>query len=164
MLFLKCDFFQVIKPIQKPQASNIDSNPYEKYGAGAESKMRLEEAMTKTYKQANTSYYATPIPEARMRTQEQSRYVSPEIRSREPERRHVMQDNRRPTTTATINAAKNPFDDDEEQSNKYDEAKNPFADDDEEPSKTDVAKETSNNDKQTSNPFGEYDDNSNPFD
>lgn len=157
----------MIKAVQKKQTQHSESNPYDKYGAGAESKIRLEEASALNIKKSNPGYYAAPVPEGRMRAQEQSRFVSPpEVKSHDFERRHSkpVQDTRRPVPSATINAPKaipkNPFDDDDDNNDKYDESKNPFADDDDdEQSKVEVAKETSN----TENPFGEYDNNLNPF-
>lgn len=161
----------MIKAVQKKQTQYTESNPYDKYGAGAESKIRLEEASALTIKKSNPGYYAAPIPEGRMRAQEQSRFVSaPEVKSHDFERRHSkpVQDIRKPVQripvpSATINAPKvvpkNPFDEDDDNNDKYDESKNPFADDDEEQSQVEVAKETSN----TENPFGEYDNNLNPF-
>lgn len=156
----------MIKAVQRQQTQHTDANPYDKYGAGAESKLRLEEASALSVKKANPGYYAAPVPEGRMRAQEQTRFVSPpEVKSQEFERRHAkpVQDNRKPipsaTSIATKVAPKNPFDDEDEDTEKYDESKNPFADDDDESPKTEGAKETSNNE----NPFSEYDNNLNPF-
>lgn len=156
----------MIKAVQKKQTQHAESNPYDKYGAGAESKIRLEEASALSIKKANPGYYAAPVPEGRMRAQEQSRFVSPpEVKSHDFERRHSkpVQDIRRPVPSATINApkavSKNPFDEDDDTNDKYDESKNPFAVDDDDQSKVEVAKETSN----AENPFGEYDNNLNPF-
>lgn len=139
--------------------------------------MRLEEGSNPSYRKANAPYYATPISEGRMRSQEQTRFVPPEIiKSHEFERRHSKPiQEKRPNINVrsitskslpTSNAkpvAVNPFDDDDESNIDYDESKNPFADDAGESSKPYIAKEISNNDKQASNPFGEYDNNLNPF-
>lgn len=127
---------------------------------------------------SNASYYAAPIPEGRMRSQELTRFISPDIKtSQEFERRHQKPvQEKRPTFTNVLNIAPksassssslksapaNPFDDEDDI--EYDDSKNPFADEASESPITDVAKETSNSDKQTNNPFGEYDSNLNPFD
>lgn len=157
---------------------STEQSLFEKYGAGAESKMRLEEGSNASYRKANAPYYANPISEGRMRSQEQTRFITPEvIKSQEFERRHSkpIQEKRPninvqsitskslPTSNAK-SVAVNPFDDDDESNIDYDESKNPFADDAiGESLKPDIAKEASNNDKQTTNPFGEYDNNLNPF-
>lgn len=133
----------------------------------------------RTTNQSNAPYYAVPVPEGRMRSQEQTRFISPEIKaSQEFERRHTKPiQEKRPTATSVSNIAPkatsssssmkgatsaNPFDDEDDI--EYDDSKNPFADETSESFKPDVAKETSNSDMQTTNPFGEYDSNLNPFD
>lgn len=165
----------MINAVQKQQTQHAESK-YDKYkyGAGAESKVRLEEASALNVKKANPGYYTAPVPEGRMRAQEQSRFVSPEVKSQDFERRHAkpVQDTRKPVPSDTrksvpivtsnapkVVVPKNPFDEDDENNDKYDESKNPFADDDDESPKIEVAKETSNSD----NPFSEYDNNLNPF-
>lgn len=141
-------------------------NPYDKYGSGAESKMRLAEGAKDN---ANAVYREKPLSEARMRSQEQPRYVPPpdqsSVRSQEFERRHIKA---RVATTAahTIQAAavqpaiakpvpKNPFDDDDDTAaDDYDESKNPFADDvDSSSVKTKEIKAA----EPSTNPFGECD-------
>lgn len=139
--------------------------------------MRLEEVRTINYKKANAGYYDAPVPEGRMRTEEQRRFVSAEmVKAPDYDRRQLKPvQNPKPTSSGIriVPMAKaaviNPFDTDDDKNIEYDETKNPFADadeddaDDDESSKSDVAKETSNTDKQTKNPFGEYDNNLNPF-
>lgn len=157
---------QVIKAVQK---QHTEQNPYDKFGSGAESKLRLQETTTMSKNKANTAYYAAPVPEGRMRAQEQTRFVTPEVKSLDFERRHLkpVQDNRRPvpitsnTAPKISNAPKNPFDEDDDNNDKYDESKNPFADDEDDSAKTEIAKDVS--DQANSNPFGEYDNNLNPF-
>lgn len=155
---------------------NTEPNPFDKYGVGAESKLRLQEGSN--FKNVNAPYYAAPISEGRMRSQEQTRFVTPEFTpSQEFERRHskpiqeIQRSNKNvttkllPTVQPSKSVASNPFDEDDDSSNiDYDESKNPFANDETDSTKPDVAKEISNHDKQTSNPFGEYDSNLNPFD
>lgn len=168
--------------INKLQQPTIDPNPYDKFGAGAESKLRLEEVTAANVMKTNASYYAPPVPEGRMRAQETSRYVPSEVKSQDFERRHmksvpepramperkVMVPDRKvivpdrkpvaiPASTAPKSVAKNPFDDDDDSKDDYDESKNPFADDDEDVSSKPA--ENSNYDKQSSNPFGDYDSN-----
>lgn len=158
----------------------IESNQFDRYGSGAESKLRLEDSNNPSYKKANAPYYAPPISEGRMRSQEQSRFISQDMKSQDVERRYTKPiPDKRPVTNVMNIASKatrissssikpaaavaaNPFDEDDDI--EYNESKNPFADDAGESSKSDVAKETSNNDKQIPNPFGEYDSNLNPFD
>lgn len=158
----------MIKTVSKQQ-TQPEINPYDKFGTGAESKIRLEEVITTSNKKANSAYYATPIPEGRMRAQEQSRFVSTDVKPQEYDRRHSKptQGSGRPNPVpiATGNAStkpapKNPFDEDDD---KYDETKNPFADDVDSSPTTDVANELSNKDTQANNPFDEYDDDLNPF-
>lgn len=164
----------VKKPQPQSLSQTIESNPYDKFGAGAESKLRLEEATTGHTTKANAAYYAAPLPEGRMRVQEQSRFISPDVKPHEIERRHikpmperksvperkVVVADRKPITSAVTTAPKpipkNPFDDDDDSKNNYDESKNPFADDDDDVPSSEVAKEKSNSDKKTLNPFGEY--------
>lgn len=156
------------KTVSKQQTQS-ELNPYDKFGMGAESKLRLEESIMTSKKQMNSAYYAAPISEGRMRAQEQSRFVSADVKPHEYDRRHSKppQDNRRPNPVpiAMANAStkpipKNPFDEDDD---KYDETKNPFADDVDNSPTIDVANEASNKDVQTNNPFDEYDDDLNPF-
>lgn len=110
-----------------------------------------------------------------MRAQETSRYVPSEAKSQDFERRHmksvpeprtmperkVMVPDRKPVaipaSTLPKPVAKNPFDDDDDSKDDYDESKNPFADDDEDVSSKPAG--NSNIDKQSSNPFGDYDSN-----
>lgn len=51
-------------------------NPFNQYGAGAESKMRLYEANVINNNSSNAGYRAVPIAEGRMRVQTQPRYSS----------------------------------------------------------------------------------------
>lgn len=163
----------------KPQPKPVEANPYDRFGPGAESKLRIEEAAAGVSKKINAAYYAAPVPEGRMRAQEQSRFVAPETKSQDFDRRHaksvperkviperkvVVPERKVPvasvTTAAPKVAPKNPFDDEDDDKNpNYDESKNPFADEDEDDNETEVAKEKSNSEKPTSNPFGEYDSN-----
>lgn len=154
--------------MQKPQTRHDGPNPYDRYGAGAESKLRLEEATALSAKHASSDY--STVPEGRMRAQEQSRYKSPDVRDIERQHTKPFQEKRQPVPSATkksqppkpvaapvpVATPKNPFDEDDENSDKYDESKNPFADEDDDSPKTEVA-------KKQDNPFGEYDNNLNPF-
>lgn len=141
---------------------------YDKYGAGAESKIRMEEA-----KHVNVGYREIPISEGRMRISEQTRYnarndTTNSQHLNEFDVRHSKSMPEKKTLTNQLEKIKpkNPFDEDDDNTIDYDESKNPFADDDVdgaiEITTTDVAKESSNTDA-TSNPFGEYDNNLNPF-
>lgn len=142
--------------------------------------MRLEEATTPGYKKANAAYYAAPIPEGRMRSQEQTRFATPPdmMTSHKTDRPYskTMPEKSYTANAIATNLPKsmstnpkssvsvNPFDEDDDDNNvEYDESKNPFAEDADETSKSDGAKQISNSDKQTMNPFGEYDRNLNPF-
>lgn len=151
---------QLIKAVQKQQIQHAEVNPYDRYGAGAESKIRLAEANRLSNQISNAPYYVPPLPEGRMRTQEQ-------MRSNEFERRHLkpVKNNRRTVAMSypVQSVSKNPFDDDDDNNDKYDDSKNPFAGEDDESPKKEIAKDTSNNDQQISNPFNEYNNNLNPF-
>lgn len=141
------------KIITKLPTQTSESNPYDKYGSGAESKLRLEEAINKM---SNTPYYAVPVSEGRMRAHEQRRIVTTDTRTPEYDRRHSKpaqeSEKIKPTVTSLKPIPKNPFDEEDDQ---YDETKNPFAHDDDESLKTEVTNETSNK--------TEYDNNLNPF-
>lgn len=135
--------------------------------------MRLSEG---TKESASAVYREKPLSEARMRAQEQPRYVPPppdqnSVRSQEFDRRHA-----KARTAATITAhtnqtttqpaaakpvPKNPFDDeDDTTANDYDESKNPFADDADSSSgaATSVKTKEIKAAEVSSNPFGEFDD------
>lgn len=160
---------------QRNAATESKLNPYDIYGAGAESKIRIEEAAMLNAKKGNDGYRAVPVPEGRMRAQEQSRYTSVDAvkRTVEPSRiipkqptKNLSADNKRggAAASAPVAAAKNPFDDNDDENIDYDESKNPFADEGgEDKSNPANAKNTSNKAKPTANPFGEYDNNLNPF-
>lgn len=51
-------------------------NPFNQYGAGAESKMRLDEGNVNNNNSSSAAYRAVPLSEGRMRIQEQSRYAT----------------------------------------------------------------------------------------
>lgn len=141
-------------------------NPYDRYGAGAESKMRLTEGNQESVAAA---YREKPMSEARIRGQEKSRYaVSSEVnspRSKEFERRHTTarsapRSSQVPTQSTARSMPKNPFDDDDATANIiYDESKNPFANDDVDSSSSSSTKTKDTNLTEAStNPFGEFDD------
>lgn len=52
------------------------ANPFNQYGAGAGSKIRLDEGLVNNNNSSTTGYSAVPLSEGRMRLQEQSRYSS----------------------------------------------------------------------------------------
>lgn len=134
------------------------------YGAGAESKMRINETLTNA-KKINDGYREAPIPEGRMRALEQSRYPSTPvevsnflIETKKPKRtQHVASKSNVAAANIPSYSTKNPFDDDNDD---YDDSKNPFAD--EVDSNESIPKKTKE-EEATNNPFGDYDDNLNPF-
>lgn len=138
------------------------ANPYDKFGAGAESKMRLTEGSQQL---AAAALREKPVSEARMRAQEQTRYVMPieqsSARPTEFDRRHAKA---RPVHSTPASAqptaktmAPNPFDDADDAANDYDESKNPFADSVDMASSVTNTKDTKAAEPST-NPFGEFDD------
>lgn len=109
-----------------------------------------------------------PIPEGRMRAQEASRYsnsleanISNRMSSATaassamPSYRNV-QTTRASTKQSQKVVPKNPFDEDDDAQNAYDETKNPFAD---EPDAKPITRKA----ERKLNPFDDVDDNSNPF-
>lgn len=157
----------------KPDASS-------QYGPGAESKMRLEEKGVNNNSSANASLRAMPIPEGRMRLQEQSRYATslqanisysqpPTTKKYEstPHVAHEAINTLRSVPAASASKAipkssaaaqpKNPFDDDDDGGDAYDESKNPFADEPDTSAEPKTAKSAGKK------PFSNYDSNLNPF-
>lgn len=115
------------------------------------------------------AYREKPVSEARIRSQEKSRYeVSSAVnspRSKEFERRHTNARSAPRSTQVTTQSTarsvpKNPFDDDDTAANViYDESKNPFASDDVDSSSSSASKTKDTNVAEAStNPFGEFDD------
>ena len=163
--------------VERPETGSqpVASNPYNQYGAGAESKLRIAEGQNISKAEAKR-LREVPIPEGRMRLQETSRYSTsleanisraPEHLKRDHSPRYTPNGSLRGEPAASSNAIssnlantskpKNPFEEGDEGA--YDESKNPFADDEvpAAPKKPDVDVDKG------SNPFEEYDNNLNPF-
>ncbi|KAJ6646297.1 Vacuolar protein sorting-associated protein 11 like [Pseudolycoriella hygida] len=133
-------------------------NPFNNYGAGAEAKIRMDEGSTT--KNRLDPARKIPVPEARMRFQEANRFSTsleanitrpPVVRDKSP-RVTPFGSPKKQSNSISKNIvnqrAKNPFED----GDGYDDSKNPFAED-----------EKDGADAEQGNPFGEYDDNLNPF-
>lgn len=170
--------FFFLQHVEMNPPSKLDpvKNPYDQYGVGAESKMRLGEGI-----ESNKVYKAMPIPEGRMRSSEASRYSSSleanttyarvPITKRETSKfntpngslKAVSDRLSKLATTEKQNVAqpKNPFDEGDDVNDDYDESKNPFAED-ESVLKQQKSKEQTEPNK-VLNPFEEYDNNLNPF-
>lgn len=139
--------------MNKPRSQDQSQiNPFNSYGAGAEAKIRIDEGIKSRLDPAKR----IPIPEGRMRLQEANKFSSSleanmtrpkDIREKSPFGSPKKQSNAI-SKNITNQKAKNPFEDDDG----YDDSKNPFADD-----------EKGEADADKNNPFGEYDNNLNPF-
>lgn len=112
------------------------------------------------YKKVNAAYYAKPISEGRMRSQEKKCFTAPESNPQRLNQRNLKSITGSGNNTKTDMKATqlNPFEDDN--LIEYDESKNPFADD-----SPDAAYlvDGSSSEKQTKNPSGEYNSRLNPF-
>lgn len=173
--FYLCQIHTLTK--EKAAASSSLRNPYNQYGAGAESKMRLDEFNVNNNNQTNASLRAVPIPEGRMRIHEQSRYATsleaniarvpePNKRDRSPKYPSnsslKTQSNESVKPVAAEIKSKNPFDEDDAVE-VYDDSKNPFADDVDGASAVEAKDIEAVENGKKLNPFEEYDNNLNPF-
>lgn len=142
-------------------------NPYNAFGPGAESKIRLKETNVRNNNMSST-IRAIPLSEGRMRLQEQSRYsssleanisyqtpVQPKVESSNLKKSKANATNSisRNLVNKTLAKPSNPFDEDDD----YDDTKNPFAEE------AEAASENVKPNAGVGNPFGEYDSNLNPF-
>lgn len=151
----------IIEGNRSKQQDQSQANPFNSYGAGAEAKIRIDEG--NTTKNRVDPARKIPIPEARMRLQETSKFSTSleanitrptNLRDRSPKVTPFgspkKQSNSIANNIANQQRAKNPFEDDADDG--YDDAKNPFAED-----------EKDSGDADKINRLEEYDNNLNPF-